>query len=331
MGLIIIIELGQCSKTEFVHQFCLLFTAATECDQAPLNDSTSFLAELQASYKNATTLLSTEQLWALDISHATPFDKETVNMDFARLVEQYYTLKIDITEFSDALRRKLMQPNATSMIPDIEEHGKVLGTLNKVAKRIRKIWELKLKVTEEKQGIEGLPRIIRLACRLKLSEKETTVLLYILACGTSGKGMAFPMRPGYFGNSTMELCQTCDLTVTEILQFLHQDRVHMQQGLFPDVHYMYILRSPVKFDDLTVKALTGLPLTANEFLRLEQTHLADVIAEESGNEHYRQGTQIAAAAMDDREPSDVSKACMCSIYYNTMLCLYSWMRRMKRQ
>ena len=31
----------------------------------------------------------------------------------------------------------------------------------------------------------------------------------------------------------------------------------------------------------------GAPLTANEFLKIEQTHLADIIAGEKGNEHYR--------------------------------------------
>jgi len=35
------------------------------------------------------------------------------------------------------------------------------------------------------------------------------------------------------------------------------------------------------------KALMGSQLKSNEFLKLEQTYLADVIAEEPGNEHYR--------------------------------------------
>lgn len=35
------------------------------------------------------------------------------------------------------------------------------------------------------------------------------------------------------------------------------------------------------------KALIGVPLKDSEFLKLEQTHLADIIAEEEGNEHFR--------------------------------------------
>ena len=37
------------------------------------------------------------------------------------------------------------------------------------------------------------------------------------------------------------------------------------------------------------RALLGTPLKDSEFLKLEQTHLADVIAEEQGNEHFRAG------------------------------------------
>ena len=35
------------------------------------------------------------------------------------------------------------------------------------------------------------------------------------------------------------------------------------------------------------KAFIGTPLKDSEFLKLEQTHLADIIAAEEGNEHFR--------------------------------------------
>jgi hypothetical protein len=38
---------------------------------------------------------------------------------------------------------------------------------------------------------------------------------------------------------------------------------------------------------ISCKALIGAPLKSSEFLKLEQTHLADIIAEEAGKEHYR--------------------------------------------
>ena len=44
------------------------------------------------------------------------------------------------------------------------------------------IWNAKLEVTEKVKGESGLPRIVRLPRRLKLSEKETLVMIYILIC-----------------------------------------------------------------------------------------------------------------------------------------------------
>ena len=45
------------------------------------------------------------------------------------------------------------------------------------------------------------------------------------------------------------------------------------------------------------KALVGVPLKDSEFLKLEQTHLADIIAEEEGNEHFRAGVCLALSAI----------------------------------
>ena len=267
----------------------------------------SFLAELQAGYKNANVLLSTKQLRALDVSPTTPFDKETVNEDFASLAAQYFTFKVNIMDCINGLRRKLLQPNATCEIPDVEEHGKMLATLNKAVERIRKIWELKLKVTEEMLGSEGLPRIIRLARRLELSEKETILIVYIFTSQmhvlyTIGKE-SFSARSSAVWNSTSELCRVCEFSISEISDFFRNDRVHMQQGLFPEVKHAHILNTAVRFDDVPLRALMGLPLTSSEFLRIEQTHLADVIVEESGNEHYRQGVQQPKGMDDTASPS----------------------------
>ena len=58
------------------------------------------------------------------------------------------------------------------------------------------------------------------------------------------------------------------------------------------------------------KALVGVTLKDSEFLKLEQTHLADIIAEEDGNEHFR-----AASA-------DVSMHRYVYVFrHSTMLCI----------
>lgn len=42
------------------------------------------------------------------------------------------------------------------------------------------------------------------------------------------------------------------------------------------------------------KAFIGTPLKDSEFLKLEQTHLADIIAAEEGNEHFRSHEVVTA-------------------------------------
>ena len=90
-----------------------------------------------------------------------------------------------------------------------------------------------------------------------------------------------------FGSDTLSVCKACDLTITEMISFLSQDRKHMQQGIFPDVQQSYILHSTLSFDEVSCRGLLGGPLKANEFLKIEQTFLADIIAGEAGNEHLR--------------------------------------------
>lgn len=73
-----------------------------------------------------------------------------------------------------------------------------------------------------------------------------------------------------------------------MVEFLSNDRVHMQQGIFPDVQQSYILHSQLGFDEVCCKVLLGAPLKQNEFLKIDQTCFADIISEEGGNEHLRQ-------------------------------------------
>lgn len=47
-----------------------------------------------------------------------------------------------------------------------------------VQERIKAIWTSKLAVAKKLKGEQGLPRIIRLAQKLNLSEKESLVLIY---------------------------------------------------------------------------------------------------------------------------------------------------------
>ena len=60
-----------------------------------------------------------------------------------------------------------------------------------VRERLMAIWTAKVAVSEKIKGEQGLPRIIRLARKLKLSEKETLVLIYafiVMVARSRGSG-----------------------------------------------------------------------------------------------------------------------------------------------
>ena len=103
--------------------------------------------------------------------------------------------------------------------------------------------------------------------------------------------LGFPLRfsgPSTYRNDTLSVCKVCDVTISEMVEFLSTDRVHMQQGIFPDVQQSYLLHSQVAFDEVSCKVLVGAPLKQNEFLKIDQTCFADIITEEVGNEQLRQ-------------------------------------------
>lgn len=72
-----------------------------------------------------------------------------------------------------------------------------------------------------------------------------------------------------------------------MLDFLGKDRPHIDQGFFPDIQESYILSNTLNFDNDFYKALVGSKLSSEEFMKIEQTILADVIREEPGSEHSR--------------------------------------------
>lgn len=143
--------------------------------------------------------------------------------------------------------------------------------------------ESRLKATEEQYGSVGMPRVIRLSRKFKFTENETKIAVYSLVAQS---GYDREGRYSY-GSDVLSTCHILDIPLQEILDFLDKDRLHMTQGFFPEIQDSYILSCSITYDSDFCKALMGSQLKSNEFLKLEQTYLADVIAEEPGNEHYR--------------------------------------------
>ena len=139
-----------------------------------------------------------------------------------------------------------------------------------------------MKATEEKHGEIRLPRVVRLCRKFNLSQNETELLLFVLASQVDIEQENFGI-----GIDPISLSLFLEITLREVLEFLDQDRVHMQQGLFPDLQYTNILSEDICIDTDVCKALLGADLKQSDFLKIEQTHLADVIAAEPENQHLR--------------------------------------------
>ena len=149
--------------------------------------------------------------------------------------------------------------------------------------RMLAVIESRLKATEKQYGSVGMPRVIRLSRKFKFTENETKIAVYSLVAQS---GYDREGRYSY-GSDVLSTCHILDIPLQEILDFLDKDRLHMTQGFFPEIQDSYILSCSITYDSDFCKALMGSQLKSNEFLKLEQTYLADVIAEEPGNEHYR--------------------------------------------
>ena len=146
---------------------------------------------------------------------------------------------------------------------------------------MKHIIEGRLRCTEEQYGEPSLPRIIRLCRKFKFTEDESRITIYLLFIQSNTKVGAAKFT------DVLSAYGFLKMPLKIILEFLDKDRLHMQQGIFPEVDESYIFICILRFDPDFFKALMGYKLKSNDFLKLEQTPLADVIAEEPGNEHYR--------------------------------------------
>ncbi len=56
-----------------------------------------------------------------------------------------------------------------------------------------------------------------------------------------------------FGTSTLSVCKACDMSISDMIKFLSDDREHMKQGTFLDVQQSYLLHSTIGFDEVTLQ------------------------------------------------------------------------------
>lgn len=108
-----------------------------------------------------------------------------------------------------------------------------------------------------------------------------------------------------------------DMKISEIIDFMSDNRTHIQQGMFPDVQQAYLLQSNLMLDEVSLRALVGASLKPSEFLKLDQTCLADVILEEKGSEHLRIEEDTTPDAV--KEPKTDQVCCTNTAAYHLLI------------
>ncbi len=156
-------------------------------------------------------------------------------------------------------------------------------------KRIKLVTESRLRATEEVLGERCLPRIIRLCRKFKFTENEVSIALYCLIHQFTQKyerirHMFGHGRPISTGSDCVTISYFMDIPLMEVVGFIREERLHIKQGLFPEIKGRNVLKCQIAYDFDFCKVLMGLKMTNNE---LEHTLLADLVVEKPGNEHLK--------------------------------------------
>ena len=277
----------------------------------PLTDPVEFLQEIRDECPSIVSILNTKQTKLLAKSADTPYERGDVNEEYLTDMAAYTGASQKVEDSNQALRNALLTPHTARKEIDVENFEKQTTALKKVrackywgrvclsgcafiindviiipvqvSQRMKLVIDGRLATTEKTHGETALPRVVRMCRKLKLTGNESRISIYALVLQS---GYDRDSRYAY-GSDVVGACQFLEIPLQEMLDFLDKDRMHMQQGFFPDIQDSYILNSSIAYDSDFCKALMGSQLKSTEFLKLEQTLLADVIAEEPGNEHYR--------------------------------------------
>ncbi|XP_065889621.1 uncharacterized protein [Dysidea avara] len=256
-------------------------------EEEKLSDPVEYLKQTKERCPDVVYIFTTRQVKLLSQTGNESYDPKDVNQEFLSDYNAWASMKQRVDQSRQSLRRDMLTPHNINEPIAAEDFLKQTEVLNEVEERLKKIINLRLKNTEDKHGEVRLPRVVRLCRKFNFSKNETEITLFTL---TMQAGIERETRYGGYGIDPISLCSFLDIPLQEVLDFLDQERLHMQQGFFPDIQHGYILSSNLSYDTDVCKALMGVDLKQNGFLKIEQTHLADVIAEEPEHQHLRDQT-----------------------------------------
>lgn len=130
---------------------------------------------------------------------------------------------------------------------------------------------------------------MRLCRKYDLTDKETAMILYLLTyLYDEERDSNKSPYVSYQGVEAVHMCSVLDVSCLEIFNFVNPDRLHTQQGLFPNIMQNNILNLTLELDYDMYLVLQGASLKQKDFLKIDQTYLADVIFEEPEYCHLRE-------------------------------------------
>nr|CCC95866.1 unnamed protein product [Trypanosoma congolense IL3000] len=135
-------------------------------------------------------------------------------------------------------------------------------------------------MTVRVQKMKLPPRVMRLSQKLKLDEQECAALVYLLVCHC---GSVFPVEYTRGVVTPNRLALHNGMSPVELMHFLADYRGHVKQGVV-SVESRYrttFTESRVYMPQEVIGALSGNNLSPDQLVKLEKTHLGDVIMEES--------------------------------------------------
>lgn len=146
------------------------------------------------------------------------------------------------------------------------------------------------------------PRIVRLARKLELSEKEEMAVLFIVV---SSAGVLFPAHYTRC-NEVRVMGLFCDMDSVELVHFCAEDRLHAKQSLVHvDTEYRNCLSECNTVMPLEVTAaLVGHKISSDSFLKIDKTALAEVLMEEPEFKMYGEEAEEGEAEKEKTDNDD---------------------------
>eukprot|EP01084_Bolivina_argentea_P281445 481540_1 len=228
--------------------------------------------------KNGLQILVEQPIELLLSSPKTEFKSDDEYLD---LLEHIFSMHFLIYDSQELLSKNyLSSVSKFSTKQDLEDKNNVYIGLKSLLAQLKSLMNERLSTTNNYK-----PRLERLSNKLNLTNKEKIALQYIVLYNI---GIKFPYYNASRNGRGMirNMALISNMSSREILNFLSPKRQHIKDGLFEtseDGLYLTFRRETFKMSKETLSALMGCDLTSEQFLKVDNTTLGQLLINEGVN------------------------------------------------